>query len=78
MEKGTLKDGNGTRITYYVNGQKESEGTFKSGKAEGLWIFYHENGRKASEGTMIDGKKRRSVEVLQPCREVGRSDQFQK
>ncbi|HSF52864.1 MAG TPA: hypothetical protein VLA71_03895, partial [Algoriphagus sp.] len=38
-------------------GQKESEGTFKSGKAEGLWIFYHENGRKASEGSMIDGKK---------------------
>jgi uncharacterized protein len=57
LEKGTLKDGNGTRITYYINGQKESEGTFKSGKAEGLWIFYHENGRKASEGSMKDGKK---------------------
>lgn len=57
LDKGTLKDGNGTRITYYVNSQKESEGTFKSGKADGLWIFYHENGRKASEGAMVDGKK---------------------
>jgi uncharacterized protein len=57
FDKGTLKDGFGTRITYYVNGQKESEGTYKSGKPDGLWIFYHENGRKASEGTMIDGKK---------------------
>lgn len=57
LEKGTLKNGNGTRITYYVSGQKESEGTYKSGKAEGLWIFYHETGRKASEGAMKDGKK---------------------
>lgn len=57
LDKGTLKDGNGTRITYYTTGLKESEGTFKFGKAEGLWIFYHENGKKASEGSMIDGKK---------------------
>ncbi len=57
LNKGTLKDGDGTRITYYVSGQKESEGTFKSGKADGIWTFFHENGRKASEGTMLDGQK---------------------
>ncbi|MBN3583527.1 hypothetical protein JYB64_14095 [Algoriphagus aestuarii] len=56
-EKGTLKDGNGTRLTYYVTGKKESEGSYKGGKAEGTWIFYHENGRKASEGSMVEGKK---------------------
>ena len=57
LEKGSLKDGDGTRLTYYIDGSKESEGTFKSGKADGLWIFYHENGRKASEGNMKEGKK---------------------
>lgn len=57
LDKGTLKDGIGTRITYYTNGKKESEGQYISGKAEGLWTFFHENGRKASEGQMKDGKK---------------------
>nr|HAD53484.1 hypothetical protein [Algoriphagus sp.] len=56
-DKGTLKDGDGTRITYYVNGKKESEGAYKEGKADGRWIFFHENGRKASEGAMKDGKR---------------------
>lgn len=57
LDKGTLKDGNGTRITYYINGKKESEGSYKSGKPEGKWSYYHENGRVASEGEMVDGKK---------------------
>ena len=57
LNKGTLKDGDGTRITYYVNGKKESEGNYVAGKAAGTWLFYHENGRKASEGQMKDGKK---------------------
>ena len=56
-DKGTLKDGNGTRITYYVTGQKESEGNYLSGKPSGLWKYYHESGRIASEGIMKDGKK---------------------
>ncbi len=56
-DAGSLKDGNGTRITYYVTGQKESEGKYLSGKADGIWIYYHESGRKASEGIMKDGKK---------------------
>ena len=56
-DAGTLKDGTGTRITYYVTGQKESEGKYLSGKADGLWMYYHESGRKASEGIMKDGKK---------------------
>jgi len=57
LDKGTLKNGEGTRITYYVNGLKESEGSYKSGKAEGIWIYYHETGKKASEGAMKEGKK---------------------
>ena len=57
LDKGTLKDGNGTRITYYVSGRKESEGNYQSGKAEGTWIFYHKNARKASEGMMQDGRR---------------------
>ncbi len=57
LPSGTLKDGEGTRITYYTNKRKESEGAYQSGKPEGTWIYYHDNGNKASEGQMIDGKK---------------------
>ena len=57
LDKGTLKDGNGIRNTYYVSGKKESQGTYKLGKADGTWTFFHENGRKASEGNMVDGRK---------------------
>jgi antitoxin component YwqK of YwqJK toxin-antitoxin module len=57
LEKGTLKEGNGTRITYYTTGEKESEGNYINGKPEGNWIYFHETGKKASEGQMKDGKK---------------------
>lgn len=57
LDKGTLKDGNGTRITYYTTGKKESEGNYTMGKPEGTWTYFHENGNKASEGKMEDGKK---------------------
>ncbi|MCH7411201.1 hypothetical protein MM239_17525 [Belliella sp. DSM 111904] len=57
LDKGTLKDGNGTRITYYVSGKKESEGNYTNGKPEGKWTYFHENGRIASEGQMSEGKK---------------------
>ncbi len=57
LNKGTISGGNGTRITYYINERKESEGNYKNGKPEGKWSYYHENGRLASEGEMIDGKK---------------------
>jgi hypothetical protein len=67
LEKGTIKDGNGVRITYYVSGKQESEGNYKSGKAEGTWIFYHENGKKASEGTMLDGRKEGAWRYYNPA-----------
>jgi hypothetical protein len=57
LDPGTLKDGDGTRITYYINGQKESEGNYKSGHPDGQWKYYHDNGRLASEGDMENGKK---------------------
>lgn len=57
LDRGTLQDGNGTRITYYVNGRKESEGSYTNGKPEGVWKYFHDNGRLASEGQMVDGKK---------------------
>src|SRR5690606_11208171 len=55
LDPGTLKAGNGTRITYYVNENKESEGEYRFGKADGGWKYYHDNGRLASEG-QIDRK----------------------
>lgn len=57
LEKGTLKDGTGSRITYYVSGKKESEGNYNDGKPNGKWSYFHENEKLASEGQMIGGKK---------------------
>ena len=57
LDKGTLTDGNGTRITYYTSGTVESIGNYKNGKADGNWTYFHDNGKKASEGRMVDGKK---------------------
>jgi len=34
----------GEVVSYYSNGQKEKEGTFKDGKEDGLWIYYNEDG----------------------------------
>ena len=40
---------------YEVGGQKESEGSFKYGKLDGLWTGWHENGQKKSEITYKEG-----------------------
>ena len=39
--KGGIEDGKG--ITYYSSGRKESEGTFKKGKKNGIFKMYHDN-----------------------------------
>ena len=46
----------GDVVSKYENGQKEAEGTFKDGKAEGLATWWAENGQKRGEGTWKDGK----------------------
>src|SRR5690606_16840754 len=57
LDRGTLKSGLGTRITYYINEEKESEGHYKFGNPDGEWKYYHDNGRLASEGLMLEGKR---------------------
>ena len=39
-----------TETDYYENGQKESEGNYKDGKAYGKWTWWHKNGQIGSEG----------------------------
>jgi len=54
-----LKDGKMIRETnwsYYSNGQKNREETFKDGKKDGLWTYWHKNGQKNREETFKDGK----------------------
>ena len=43
--------------TYYSSGQKESEGTYKDGKKDGLHTEWYKNGQKKWERTYKDGKK---------------------
>ena len=40
----------------YDNGQKSTEGNFKYGKKDGLWLMWHKNGQKSVEGNFKDGK----------------------
>ena len=42
--------------TYYSSGQKESEGTYKDGKKDGLHTEWYKNGQKRSEWTYKDGE----------------------
>ena len=49
----------GLNTTWYENGQKRTEITYKDGKEDGLstWWYQYENGQKRWEGTYKDGKK---------------------
>jgi len=38
------------------NGQKSSEGTFKNGNCDGIYICWDRNGQKQTEGTYKNGK----------------------
>ena len=51
-----LSQKDGCRSTYYENGQKESEETFKDGKRDGLGTWWYDNGQKKNEFTWKDGK----------------------
>ncbi len=44
------------KVSWYRNGQKESEGTFKDGLKDKKWSYWYENGQKREEGTYKDGK----------------------
>jgi len=46
----------GFHTNFWPNGQKESEGNYKSQKKEGRWIEWHENGQKCSEGAYLKVK----------------------
>ncbi len=43
-------------FSYWVNGQKTVEGTYKEGKEHGLGTMWHKNGQKRLEGTFKDGE----------------------
>ena len=44
-------------ITWYENGQKWLEETYKDGKLAGKWVDWYENGEKVSEETFKDGEE---------------------
>ena len=46
----------GLWTSWYENGQKQLEGTYKNGKEDGLFITWYENGERRSEGTWKGGK----------------------
>ena len=58
MQHGETVNGKkeGLWITYYANGNKRSEGTYRNGRKHGKWTLYHANGNLQSEATFHDGK----------------------
>lgn len=44
------------KITYYDDGSKKSEGTYKNGRLEGPFIEWYPNGNKSMEGQYKNGK----------------------
>ena len=46
----------GEVVSYYSNGQKEKEGTFKDGEYDGKYTYWYENGQKFYERTFKDGE----------------------
>jgi antitoxin component YwqK of YwqJK toxin-antitoxin module len=47
----------GQFTTFYVNGQKESEGEYNKGKKEGKWTYWYKDGQKISEGKFENGDR---------------------
>ena len=45
----------GPVFSLYENGQLQTEGTIKDGKANGPWKYYHENGKRQQEGQFRNG-----------------------
>lgn len=47
----------GLFTSYYVNGQKSSEGEYKGGKEDGKWTFWFKNGQVKREGSYDRGSR---------------------
>ncbi|MCP4922560.1 MAG: toxin-antitoxin system YwqK family antitoxin [bacterium] len=55
--KGSDTPYTGKSFLLYKNGQKKSEGNWKNGKQDGLWVTWYKNGNYQTAGKMKDGKE---------------------
>ena len=55
LDKGTFKNGSGTKKSYSENGILVAEGEFKEGLPNGVWTYYHENSKISGKGKMFNG-----------------------
>ena len=58
MRNGEYVDGEkeGPWVSYFANGNKQSEGEYRGGRKEGRWVQYWPNGNTKSEATFVNGK----------------------
>ena len=47
----------GRAVSFYANGQKRQEASYKDGKYDGLWSWWYENGQKSREENYEDGNE---------------------
>lgn len=57
VDKKIEKLAHGHSTWWYTNGQKQSEGQFRLGVPNGLFVWWHTNGQKQAQGEYIDGKQ---------------------
>ncbi len=43
-------------ISYYPNGNKESEGKYREGKQDGIWTYYDKKGEIINQVVYQDGE----------------------
>ena len=53
--KDTIRTEMTKQISYFENGKKQIEGTYKDGKMDGYWVAYYSDGKKQSEGDFKEG-----------------------
>lgn len=52
------EQGDGAQVSYwFINGQKESEGSIRKELKQGLWTTWDENGKMRSQGTYLNDEK---------------------
>jgi uncharacterized protein len=54
ITKGEYLDGEKEGFWFYEMGDHKEEGSYKSGKMEGVWKFFYDNGKLSFEGNFID------------------------
>lgn len=64
LTKESFKDGKGKHVSYFIDGEIDTEGQYENSKRFGEWTFYKKDGSIFGKGTYKDGKKYNGTFIL--------------